>query len=469
MAIKRYIFTCAQNNTKVHAPAWRSLLVLAKHYGAELVVSQFAYDTTSGYQKKNEKPTMTRREEDRWWDPAVVPYICNERVKVTKGLEFCGELQISPTAKRPISGLESYTGRASCIIPHVKIAMESIASGKHEGAKLIYTTGTVTKRNYIQRKAGQVATFHHAFGGLLVEVDSQGRWFCRQLNCSENGTLYDLDVCVRDGKVTTGNRVEAIVWGDAHVRQAEPSVTKLAWGKGGMVDTLRPRYQFFHDILDFKSRNHHEIGIGRKRFERFCGDPEDDDVGLELREAAKALADRTRPFCKSVVVSSNHNSALLRWLDYADYRADPRNALTFLELQTSVYKAIAEKRTVDIFECAMRRYGAPKAAKFLEEDESFIICSDANGGVECGMHGHLGLNGGPGSVLGFARMGRKSITGHGHSAAITDGAWRSGTSSKMNMGYNRGPSSWSWSHVITQPNGKRQMVTMWRGAYRAVS
>ena len=466
MAIKRYIFTCAQNNTKVHAPAWRSLVALAGHYGAKIMVSQFVYDTTTF--KNNEKPNVSRREEDRWWDPAVVPFICNERVKVAKGLEFCGELQILPTAKRPISGLEAYTGRASCIIPHVKIAMESIASGKHEGAKLIYTTGTVTRRNYIQRKAGQVATFHHAFGGLLVEVDSAGRWFCRQINASENGTLYDLDVRVRDGKVTTGHRAEAIVWGDAHVRQADKTVTKLAWGEGGMLDTLRPKAQFFHDILDFKSRNHHEIGIGRKRFERYCGDPEDDDVGLELEEAANALVDRSRPWCRSVVVASNHDQALLKWLDHADYRSDPRNALTFLDLQSIVYRAIADKRKVDVFERAMRMYGVPWDVKFLEEDESYIICPDANGGIECGMHGHLGLNGGKGSMLGFARMGRKSMTGHGHSAAIVDGAWRAGTSSKMDMGYNRGPGSWSHSHVLTHPNGKRQMITMWRGAWRAV-
>lgn len=36
------------------------------------------------------------------------------------------------------------------------------------------------------------------------------------------------------------------------------------------------------------------------------------------------------------------------------------------------------------------------------------------------------------------------------------------------MGYNKGPSSWSHSHVVTYPNGKRAVVTMrgtrWRAA-----
>ena len=53
--IKRYIFTSAQSDTGVHQPTWRSLLALAKHYGAEIRVSRFAYDTSS-HQSKKVKP-----------------------------------------------------------------------------------------------------------------------------------------------------------------------------------------------------------------------------------------------------------------------------------------------------------------------------------------------------------------------------------------------------------------------------
>lgn len=463
--VERYIFTSAQNDTPVHLPTWRALKALAKHRGAEIVVSPFVYDTST---HDDEKAAEKRKRSDRTWADEVEPHLCWDRTKVTKGLQFCGELQILPTAKRPISGFESYTGRDSCIIPHAKFAMQSVASGKFEGTKLIYTTGTVTKRNYIQKKAGQLAQFHHGFGGLLVEVDDDGRWFCRQLNASENGTLYDLDVCVRGGRLTTGNRVEALVWGDAHVRRADPVVAELAWGKGGMLDALRPRHQIFHDVLDFYSRNHHEIYNGRARFERFCGAPEDDDVFLELIEVAKALNDRGREWCKSVVVASNHDGALSRWLDTADYRQDPRNARIFLALQKAVYDSIAEKRRdFSIFEHAMRVAGAPRNVKFLREDEDYIICKDANGGINLGMHGHLGVNGGKGSMIGFARSGRKSIVGHGHHAGIVDGAMMVGTSSQLDMGYNRGLSSWSHSHGVVYPNGKRALVTMWKGAWRA--
>ena len=463
MAVKRYLFSCLQNDTPLHRPTWNNLLALAKHYNATIILSRFVYDMAA--HNESGKPRMKSAREERSWARDAMPYVFDERIVVAKGLEWCGELQILPTARRPISGFESYTGRNSCIIPHPKVALESVASGKHESTKLIYTTGCVTRKNYIQKKAGQVAQFHHAYGALLVEVSDHG-WFCRQITATENGTMYDLDLRVKDGKVTTGHRVEAIVWGDAHVRKADPVVAKLAWAKGGILDTLRPKRQVFHDLLDFHSRNHHEIGNGRMRFRRYVGDPEDDCVGAELDEVAVELAKRSRSWCETIVVASNHDGALLRWLDSADYRSDPRNALTFLDLQSAVYRSEAEKdRRFSVFEHAMMKRGI-KGVNFLREDDSYVICKDANGGIELGMHGHLGVNGGRGSMLGFARMGRKSFIGHGHRAGIVDGVWMVGTSSLLDLGYNSGPSGWSHTFGIAQPNGKRQMVTIYGGEWR---
>ena len=114
----------------------------------------------------------------------------------------------------------------------------------------------------------------------------------------------------------------------------------------------------------------------------------------------------------------------------------------------------------------MRQRGV-KGVKFLREDDEYIICKDANGGIELAMHGHLGVNGGKGSMLGFARMGRKSIIGHRHSAGIFDGVWCAGTSSLLDLGYNKGPGSWSHSFAVVQPGGKRQMVTAWNNRWRA--
>lgn len=235
-----------------------------------------------------------------------------------------------------------------------------------------------------------------------------------------------------------------------------------------MLDTLRPRHQVFHDLLDFFSRNHHEIGNGRARFARYCGAPEDDDVFLEMVEAANALGDRGRPWCKTVAVDSNHHNALQRWLDTADYRQDPRNALAFLKLQTETYERIAKgDKNFDLFEHAMRMAGAPKGVKFLRADEDYIICKDAGGGINLGVHSHLGINGGKGSLVGLARTGRKLVVGHGHSASIVDGAMMVGTMASLDQGYNKGFSSWSQTNALVYANGKRALATMYDGAWRA--
>jgi hypothetical protein len=79
-------------------------------------------------------------------------------------------MNILPTANDPLEGLETYSQRKSAIFPHAKMAMRSVATMKHEGTKLNFTTGTVTQMNYIQKKAGLVGEHHHVYGAVLVEV-----------------------------------------------------------------------------------------------------------------------------------------------------------------------------------------------------------------------------------------------------------------------------------------------------------
>jgi DNA-binding CsgD family transcriptional regulator len=460
--VKRYILTCAQNNTRVHSKAWRNILALAEHYEAEILVSRITYNI-SAYTAQPEKPGTKRLEDNLWYDPAVEPHVCDDRVEIAPGLVFCGELNILPTAARPLSGLETYTGRKSMVVPHVKLAMESVPSGKYEATKLIYTTGTVTQMSYIQRKAGQKAEFHHCYGGLLVEVDSEGRWFVRQLNADRQGTIHDLELRAKDGLVERGYWTEAVTWGDIHEDQIDPVVRELAWGAGGMLDTLRPRYQFMHDVLNFARRSHHNRNDPHRMFELYCQGRE--SVEDEVRSLVRFLNETSRrDWCRTVVVNSNHDNHLERWLKEADYRKDPVNALYFLRLQLRKYESIAAgDKAFNVLCYACQDAGCDPSIQWLNEDESFLICRE----IECGMHGHLGPNGAIGTPENLAKMGRKGNTAHTHRAGIRDGLYTAGTSSEMDLGYNVGPGAWSHSHIVTYENGKRAIVTMWRGAWRA--
>lgn len=467
--VRRYLLTSAQNNTRLNDAVWDGLQAFSRHVGAEILVGRYTYNKSAyrhygGRQEKGGGPGDQFA--DIWYDERLDPYLKDSRVEIAPGLMWCGEVNIIPTAARPLSGFESYTGRASGVFPHAKIAMESIAAPKGTGAKFNYTTGTVTQRNYIACKAGQKAEFHHAYGALLVEVDHTGNWFCRQINADKSGTFYDLDVKVSGGKVTTGHRLEAITWGDVHVAQLDPLVRDLAWGEDGMLDTLRPRFQFFHDALDMRARNHHELKDPHLMFERHVRGQE--SVSAEVTDLAAFFRGASRKFCKSVAVESNHNEALVRWLKEHDWRKDPVNAEFYLAATLAVIQAIRRgDKNFKMLEWAVAHQGGAPGVAFLGRDESFITCKDFGGGIENGMHGDVGPNGAKPSPYGFANTGRKANIGHAHSAGIFDGVYRAGTSSLFDLGYNRGPSSWSHSHIVTYPNGKRAIVTMWNGKWRA--
>jgi hypothetical protein len=350
-------------------------------------------------------------------------------------------MNILPTAVDPLSGLETYTHRKSAIFPHAKLAMRSIATMLGEGTKLNYTTGTVTQRNYIQKKEGVKAEHHHRYAALVVEVNHEGNWWVRQIGVgSRSDTIQDLDIAVVDGKIVKNVSVEAITWGDLHATMREEKVVELSMD---MLDALKPNYQFLHDVLEGASINRHQMKdknphVGFHRWLRGYH-----RVDAELKETREVLEGYLRPWCKTLVPDSNHDGWWLKsWLAKYDYRVDPANAELFLRLQTYMYEQIRlgkMPKDVNVTEQAFLISGLdPKAIKFLLADESFTIC---NRKIECGMHGHLGPNGARGTPQNLNKIGRRANTGHTHSAGIYNGLYVAGTSSQFKWDYNQGPSS----------------------------
>ena len=453
--MRRFILTCAQNNTPLHTEVWENLLALRDYWGAEIGISRLSY-SANAYLGARKVGTGGVDAGD-WWDPRIAPYILDERVQLAPGLHWCGEINISPTAVRPLSGFETYTGRASGIFPHPKVALESIPAMRGEGAKINYTTGAITKINLIQAKAGQKAAFHHVFGALLVEVSTEGHWWCRQLN-AEEGTwkIQDLDVVVENGKVITGHKVEAIVWGDFHTDQMDPEMRRL------LIPTLaklRPKYQIVHDLLDFRSRNHHDFNDPHLNYQKHVEGIE--NVEEEIRRAASILTMIDREGCKTIVVNSNHDGFFFRWLKDADYRKDPANARYFLEAQLEVYRSLERgDANFHLVEWAIRHAGCPEGVRLLRQDESFRV---ARGEVECGLHGDIGPNGQRGSPVNLSKLARKLMIAHGHYAWIRDQVYCVPTMSELTMGYTKGPSNWSHGFGLVYPNAKRALISCWEG------
>lgn len=459
--VRRYILTCAQNNTKVHSAFFGNLEAFAAHIKAEIKIARFTYDAAA-YQTFIKPGKRAPKHEKVWFDPKLEPYICDDparhgscRWRLAPDLLWCAEMQMNPTAVRPLSGLDAYAGTSSGIFPHAKIALESLPG--IAGAKFNFTTGACTLRNYIQKKEGIKAEFHHAYGALLVEVAADGNWWARHLNATNDGSFYDLDRRVRNGRVTAGNRVEAINWGDVHASEIDADVRDLNWRKGGMLDSLRPRYQLMHDLFSMRSRSHHEAKSYEARLLKH-GKPID-SVEEECAVTAQLLKDAARPWCETVVVCSNHDKHGERWLEEADYRHDLLNAEFFLEAQLARTRALKQSGSWHFLPWAMAKLGAP--GRFLAPDESFIICSPRHP-VECGFHGHEGPNGTRGTTQNLLRVSMRINKGHDHCLTIRDGVASAGACARR-FAYEKGPSSHSVSHLVTYPNGKRAGLTQRAG------
>jgi len=457
----KFIFVAAQNNTFVHKDFLRTLEVCSEYNNAPIIVGTFIYNKNNFQNGANDST---------WFDPAITPYIKDVSCEVFKGLIWCGELNILPTAVNPLSGLSSYCKSDSGIVPHAKLCLESIPTAKHKSCRMMYTTGCVTKANYIQQKAGQKAEFDHVYSALLAEVDEEGGWFVRQLCAdSETGHFQDLTTLYTPEGVTENVRVEAINYGDIHSEKPDPVVYKATFGEGGLLDTLRPKYQFCNDTLDFTTRNHHRIKDIYHRYEMQVRAEGRDKVVDDIRAAVCALKDMQREWCQTVVVESNHDLALLRWLRESDPKQDNIwNAMFYHKCQLKVLEEIEKgNKRFSVFEWVCTDIDKDINAIFLKEDESFIICKEHGGGIECGSHGHLGCNGAKGSVKGFTKLGEKHNIGHGHAATILQGVFMAGIKGSLEQGYNKGASNWSHSDIITYSTGKRAIITFRKNKFRA--
>ena len=489
--VKRYIVSSAQNNTEPHTKLMDNLEAYAAFLDAEILIAAFSYNKTA-YTKLN--PLLPRPGSKADLKSGLIyadrlrPYLSNlgerstQSIALAPDLVFCGELDILPTAAEPMRGLDGYGGgTTSILVPHSKIGLKSVATAKGDDPKMIYTTGTVTQRNYIQRLAGQKAEFHHSYGALLVEVDGDGSWWVRQLNAKDDGSFQDCPegadgvLEVRDGKVVQGLRLEALSLGDVHASEIDEDVAKSIWATEGwngdlsMIDALEPKYQFLHDLLSFRSRSHHDLKDPGTMLRKYWKGQSENSVHEEIMDTVNIMHLASRKFCKMVVVNSNHDRHGERWINESDWREDFANAELLLEAQLARLKHIklcAEAGEDDdewmFHEWALRRAGAPDAT-FLGRDQGFRIC----GNIECGWHGDEGPNGSRGTTRSFKTVGVRVNKGHDHTAAIMDNVYSAGACARS-FGYQHGPSAHSVSHILTYPNGKRQIVTYRNNRWRAV-
>lgn len=457
--VVRYLVTYAQDDTPVHQAFWTNLKAFASHIHAAIRVCGVTYQKAL----YSDHSTMTAV-----YAPEVRPFMDFERshLDARSDVLLVGSANVIPTTANALSGFQTANHGRHVIVPSARIAMEPIPCMLDDEPAFALTTGAVTVPNYVGRAAGQKALHRHTFGALLVEIDVDGYVFLRQIEAAEDGSFQDLERVATGGTVSTGNSVESIAWGDIHYDMLDPIMSLFAWGHdvalgrtvrrhGTIIDTYKPRYQYFSDTSDFRPRNHHSLYDPHARARNYANGF--DDVGEWLAKASTFIADTRRDFCQSVIVESNHDAALTRWLRDSSTAVtlDPKNLLLWHRLNADLIESIQTGREINIVEHAMRQMGnLGDDVHFVGSGQSYRV-----NGIEYGLHGHDGVNGSRGGSVSYDRSGVKITSMHTHSPRIFGNSYVGGHNNKRRMGYNeKGMTTWAFADVVAYASGARTML-----------
>jgi hypothetical protein len=264
--------------------------------------------------------------------------------------------------------------------------------------------------------------------------------------------------------VYSGPRLASITWGDIHHEQLNPAIARTSFGYDrskkenvdvdNILDWLQPETQFAHDTGDFRRRNHHGIKDPHQRaMVRSAGS---ESVEEEVREAAHFINSISRPWCKTVMVESNHDAALAKWLKDFDGALDAHNAYYWHGLNAAWHEQIRDGNLgFNVVEYAMRKAGLSDDVDFVPSGGSYVV-----GDVECGLHGDLGVGGSRGTPQQYRRLGPKTSSGHTHTPKIVEGVYVAGVAANLDQGYNKGPTTWAHAHIIQYQSGKRTLLLM---------
>lgn len=441
-----FVLTAAQNNTPVNATFFKSLQKFCNDKKATLLVGKLTYNKNGFAQ-----PEVNN---DLWFDPLVVPYLVDQHTQLSEKWHFLAHANIIPTAINPLSGLAGATNNdVNMIVPASKISLECNAA-LDKLPKIMASTGTVTERNYILRKAGACAITEHNIGAIFVDVKTGD---IRQLEQMPgfDGFYYEHDLYSSKGKdkLRVVNCVTAVNLGDIHSEKlSENDLQKVL----DFVYYWKPKHIFLHDLLDFSSRNHHNrkdpIFIHNQHILN-------NTVRGDLQKARNVL-EQLQDVCSAAtlhIIESNHDQALERWLKETDFKLDPVNATIYLELMRAIYKANEEKVELNLLKHALDIVSdcpTDDQIIFHKVGESCIL-SD----IEFAYHGHQGIKGSKGSPQQFRKLGIRMNTGHAHTPSICGKVYTAGVSVSDRMDYTIGAAENNRvAHIITYCNGQRSII-----------
>ena len=417
----KYIITSCTSNSKIDEDFLDCLEKLAKDNDAQIIVIPSKY-------KNPDKP----HNKDYTWPERVKQYTLNKKLKLSSKL-LIANTQISPTSVHPLRGKKANAGTRSAVYGHPQISLKTIPTPSNELSKMILTTGTLSKRDYSWSDIGEKADFYHCFGAVYIHMDGSN-FHPLHINWNEKKkSFYFLNKEYSKDRTIKSNNVPALIQGDSHAVWGDK---KLLKSRRRLMDFINPEILVWHDLHDHKYQSHHATTFEKIRMAKsnqFL-------VEKELEMSVKLVNDFGKGR-KNLIIGSNHNDHLDKWIMRHDDRHDPHNAPFVWKLKSLVidknkpaFEAwIEDKLEVD--------FDFPSRAK------AYMIK-----GIDVSQHGDVGGNGSKGSANAIANFQNKTVIGHSHCLTedhqilIKDRGWID--ISEVNIG----------DKVLSSNNGKNEYV-----------
>jgi len=370
---------------------------------------------------------------------------------------YISTIKLSAKHIDPITGLGRIGQRnGSFIYASPKQRLKPVPVSNSKAPHFLMTTGAITKPNYttdnyMSERTAYIAEHDHVVGALVVEIEDDEVYHFRQIQADERGNFIDLGKQYRPNCVMD-EQPEAFIMGDWHSGEVDPSAAQ-AWYE--VMAALKPKRLVIHDLFNGLSINHHEEDKNILKAQR--ANREELNLLKEMSSVASDLDEMADYVEQIVVVKSNHDEFLERYLQEGNYVKDPQNHRFALDLATAMMDGF------DPLKHGVEIVGLANTNKviWLKRDEDFKIAR-----IQLGAHGDRGANGARGSLPAMEAAYGNSVTGHSHVPEILRGAWAVGTSIYLKLTYNVGPSSWFHSSILVYANGERQIINSIGGKWR---
>lgn len=430
---KFFLITSVQNASRINTSFWNNLNAYAEYIDAEILVIPYIYHNPSNN-------LVTKESGHMWFPKEVDGHLTLNRHDINENFSVLADVIISPTAIMPLTNLESMTGEHSCCVGHPRIHAKSLPVFG-DRPKLMFTTGTLSRPNFTKTKIGKISEFHSTYGALIVESDGK-EFYARQITAKDDGSFNDLWYHVDNSTVTRNKSVQAIVKGDTHYPFHDKKVHEQ--GFNNLIPKINPKGVYLHDLVDFKSVNHHEsndfVQTFRTQQEGFGSVEKEIEGAMDFLNKIKHL--------NVYVVNSNHDRFLDRFIIDGDLKKAGENKLKYVEYAKVLLEGKAPKGLLAYI--IEQRF--PEITCFGRDDSHIVK------GVELACHGSDGVSGSRGNAKQFKSLNIKIITGHAHSFARYDGSVQIGCNCEKRLGYNHSASAWVHADAIIHNDGKIQGV-----------